>query len=95
MASGWHVQTVRMGEAGRGAGARTGVSPRTAGHHARGGKSLETSAEQMASQERTTAVGPSDTKREHGSSSGHHHALVALGRPKRRLLQAGSMEQHG
>lgn len=60
-----------------------------------GGKSLEASAEQMSGQERTMSVGPFDTKREHGSGTGHHHVLVAPAGPKRRLLQTQSMEQHG
>lgn len=41
------------------------------------------------------SVGPSDTKREHGSGSGHPHVLVAPGGPKRRLLQVRSVEWHG
>ncbi|XP_030083049.2 uncharacterized protein LOC115483979 [Serinus canaria] len=60
-----------------------------------GSKSPETSAEQMSGQERTTSVGPSDTKREHGSGTGRHHMLVAPAGPKRRLLHAQGMEQHG
>lgn len=81
--------------AGRGAGARREVSPCTAGHRASGGKSPQTSAEQMLHRERTTSVGPSDTKNKHGSSSGHTHALVAQGGCKRRLLQTWSMQWHG
>ncbi|XP_039569685.1 uncharacterized protein LOC120504339 [Passer montanus] len=49
----------------------------------------------MSARERTTSVGPSDTKREHGSGTGHHHVLVAPAGPKRRLLHAQGMEQHG
>lgn len=60
-----------------------------------GGKSLEASAEQMSGQERTLSVGPSDTKREHGSGTGRHHVLVAPAGPKRRLLHTQSIEQHG
>lgn len=40
-------------------------------------------------------MGPSDTKREHGSSTACHHILVAPAGPKRRLLHAQGMEQHG
>lgn len=38
------------------------------------------------------SVGPSDTKREHGSSTGRHHVLLAPAGPKRRLLHTQSME---
>lgn len=40
-------------------------------------------------------VGPSDTKREHDSGTGHHHVLVAPAGPKKRLLHAQGMEERG
>lgn len=94
MASGWHVQTVRI----RRRGEELGHAQRRS-HILRGfvpGKQEpETSAEQMCGQKRTMSVGPSDTKRELCSGTGCHHVLVAPAGPKRRLLHGQGMEQHG